>query len=120
MRISDWSSDVFSTDLASVLVKVREFFQGGSELLPLNPEWDRWVIDRFSAADLASLASLTTPGVVADVGRGGQEVRTWLAAFATLARVGPYEVTPSFYAPAEEWLVGMGVMAARDRKSQRL
>src|SRR3546814_13994235 len=86
---------------ANVLVKVREFFQGGSELLPLNPEWDRWVIDRFSAGDLASLASLTTPGVVADGGRGGQEVRTWLAAFATLAHVGPYEVTTSFYAPAE-------------------
>src|SRR3546814_4225586 len=94
MRISDWSSDVCSSDLppvpnveqaaakqreflvhgrsmphqlarereANVLVKVREFFQGGSELLPLNPEWDRWVIDRFSAGDLASLASLTTPG----------------------------------------------------------
>src|SRR3546814_17362872 len=84
MRISDWSSDVCSSDLlvigsgglshdppvpnveqaaakqreflvhgrsmphqlarereANVLVKVREFFQGGSELLPLNPEWDR-------------------------------------------------------------------------------
>src|SRR3546814_755836 len=30
---------------ANVLVKVREFFQGGSDLLPLNPEWDRWVIE---------------------------------------------------------------------------
>src|SRR3546814_6405462 len=58
---------------ANVLVKVREFFQGGSELLPLNPEWDRWVIDRFSAGDLASLAPLPPPGVVADGGRGGQE-----------------------------------------------
>lgn len=97
---------------ASVVERVRDFYLGRSDLLPLNPEWDKWVMEQFKAGDLSSLASLSTEEILAKAGRGGQEIRTWIAAFSALAYQGQYSTGISFYAPSNEWLVGMGVLSA--------
>ncbi|MNS06556.1 2,3-dihydroxyphenylpropionate/2,3-dihydroxicinnamic acid 1,2-dioxygenase [compost metagenome] len=45
-------------------------------------------------------------------GRGGQEVRTWMAAFAALEAVGDYEMTLHCYEPISEWIAGFGIVSA--------
>lgn len=82
--------------------------QGKSGLLPVNPEWDRMLLDAFSAGDLTVLDSFSDEMVTSTGGRGGHEVRSWLAA---LAAIGPsYKATEVYYDAIEEWLTGMGIL----------
>ncbi len=81
-----------------------------STLLPANPEWDRMVLDAFTAGDLAVLDRAGDAAITATGGRGGHEVRTWLAALAALGR--DYAATELFYEAVDEWITGMGVLQA--------
>ncbi len=81
-----------------------------SSLLPANPEWDRMVLDALSAGDLSVLDRASHKAITEAGGRGGHEVRTWVAALAAL---GPgYAATELFYAAIDEWITGMGIMQA--------
>lgn len=63
---------------------------GRSQLLPLDPAWDRKLLDAFVAGNL--------------------EVRTWVSALGAL---GPgYAARELFYEPIDEWITGMGILSA--------
>ena len=47
--------------------------------------------------------------ISATAGRGGHEVRNWIAALAAL---GPYAAKVEFYQPIKEWLTGTGILTA--------
>ncbi len=47
-----------------------------------------------------------------DGGRGGQEVRSWMAAFAALDELGAYEMTTHCYEDISEWIAGFGIVSA--------
>jgi 2,3-dihydroxyphenylpropionate 1,2-dioxygenase len=81
-----------------------------STLLPANPEWDRMILDALSVGDLSVLDQASHAAITTTGGRGGHEVRTWVAALAAL---GPdYAATELFYETVEEWITGMGILQA--------
>ncbi len=81
-----------------------------SALLPANPQWDRMVLDALAAGDLSVLDDASHDSIAATGGRGGHEVRTWVAALAAL---GPgYAATELLYEPVDEWITGMGILQA--------
>ncbi|MFV5374436.1 3-carboxyethylcatechol 2,3-dioxygenase [Acinetobacter calcoaceticus] len=80
--------------------------------VPLNPEWDEQLLEKFKNADFAALENMTEDDIRREGGRGGQEVRTWMAAFAALEAVGDYEMTLHCYEPISEWIAGFGIVSA--------
>ncbi|WP_417599813.1 3-carboxyethylcatechol 2,3-dioxygenase [Pararhodobacter oceanensis] len=83
---------------------------GTSGLLPINPEWDRTLMDAFLAGDLKVLDRTSDTELTATGGRGGHEIRCWVAALAALGA--DYTATELFYEPIDVWLTGMGILAA--------
>lgn len=83
-----------------------------SAALPLNPEWDKDLLQRFKHADFDYLAAMSSEEIRRDGGRGGQEIRAWMAAFAALSAFGEYDAEIQYYEPIQEWIAGMGMMTA--------
>ena len=84
---------------------------GTSKLLPLNPEWDNMLLEAFKTGNISVLDETTDADLTATGGRGGHEVRAWVAA---LAAMGPnYKSDVLFYETIGEWLTGMGIMTAK-------
>ena len=86
-----------------------------SAALPLNPEWDKDLLQRFKNADFDYLAQMTNDEIRRDGGRGGQEIRAWIAAFAALSAYGEYNSEIHYYEPIQEWIAGMGMMTAEPK-----
>ena len=86
-----------------------------SAALPLNPEWDKDLLQRFKNADFDYLAQMTNDEIRRDGGRGGQEIRAWIAAFAALSACGEYDAEIHYYEPIQEWIAGMGMMTAEPK-----
>lgn len=80
--------------------------------VPLNPEWDLALLEKFKTADFAALEAMTEAEIRRDGGRGGQEVRAWMAAFAALDELGAYEMTTHCYEAISEWIAGFGIVSA--------
>ncbi len=95
-----------------VLAEGTKSLEGKSELLPLDPEWDKGLLDAFMTGDLTSLDQTPDDVLTQTGGRGGHEVRTWFAALACLQEAGEYQGTIEFYEPVDAWLTGMGVFTA--------
>lgn len=83
-----------------------------SVAVPLNPEWDRALLEILAKADFAALEAMTEADIRRDGGRGGQEVRSWIAAFAALHEIGDYEMTTHCYEDISEWIAGFGIVSA--------
>lgn len=83
-----------------------------SVAVPLHPDWDIALLEKFRQADFAALASMTTADICKEGGRGGQEVRCWMAAFAALSVLGGYEMSLHCYEPISEWIAGFGIVSA--------
>jgi catalytic LigB subunit of aromatic ring-opening dioxygenase len=69
----------------------------------INPEWDHWVLDQVARADVDELACLTAAEIERDGGNGGQEIRNWIAALAT---VPGWKGETLAYEPVPEWITG--------------
>lgn len=83
---------------------------GTSKLLPLNPDWDRKLLDAFGVGNLSILDDVPDDELTGLGGRGGHEVRTWVAALAALGA--GYRSDVLFYEPVNEWITGMGILTA--------
>jgi 2,3-dihydroxyphenylpropionate 1,2-dioxygenase len=83
-----------------------------SVAVPLNPEWDRALLETFAKADFAAIDAMTEADIRRDGGRGGQEVRSWMAAFAALHEIGEYQMTTHCYEDISEWIAGFGIVSA--------
>lgn len=83
-----------------------------SVAVPLNPEWDRALLETLAKADFAAIEAMTEADIRRDGGRGGQEVRSWMAAFATLHALGEYQMTTHCYEAISEWIAGFGIVSA--------
>jgi 2,3-dihydroxyphenylpropionate 1,2-dioxygenase len=84
---------------------------GTSSLLPLNPEWDRMLLEAFGGGNLSVLDDTPEEELTSVGGRGGHEVRTWVAALSALGA--NYRSDLLFYEPINEWITGMGIMTAK-------
>ncbi|MFF4308810.1 3-carboxyethylcatechol 2,3-dioxygenase [Streptomyces sp. 900105755] len=90
----------------------REYAAGSTRMIPINPVWDNLVLDVFESGRLADVDSWTVEWMGAEGGGSAHEVRTWIAAFASLAATGGYRMTSRFYAPVPEWIAGFAVATA--------
>jgi 2,3-dihydroxyphenylpropionate 1,2-dioxygenase len=91
----------------------RDYTAGVSTMQPLNPEWDRLVLDTLADARFEEVDAWTTDWFTEQAGHSSHEARTSIAAYAALAATGPYEVTSSFYEPIPEWIAGFAITTAR-------
>jgi Catalytic LigB subunit of aromatic ring-opening dioxygenase len=84
---------------------------GPPETGRINPEFDRWFLDRLVAGEIAEVASRYArhEDLEAVAGNGGQEIRDWLAVAGAM----PPRMKPQMlaYEPAKAWLTGTGIMA---------
>lgn len=83
-----------------------------SVAVPLNSEWDRALLETLAKADFAAIEAMTEADIRRDGGRGGQEVRSWMAAFAALHALGEYQMTTHCYEAISEWIAGFGIVSA--------
>jgi 2,3-dihydroxyphenylpropionate 1,2-dioxygenase len=90
----------------------RAMAEGTSTMQPLNPDWDRHVLETLANGDFGSVDAWTTKWFIEEAGHSSHEVRTWIAAYAALAACGPYAVSYSFYREIPHWIVGFGVTLA--------
>ncbi|ENU80774.1 3-carboxyethylcatechol 2,3-dioxygenase [Acinetobacter sp. ANC 4636] len=80
--------------------------------VPLNPEWDKQLLDIFQNADFEAIEKMTEADIRREGGRGGQEIRAWIAAFAALSALGDYEMKVHCYEAISEWIAGFGIVTA--------
>lgn len=82
---------------------------GGGNLLPLNPHWDKTILELLIQARFDGLDALSDSDIGSQGGSGGHEIRAWIAAFACLAAFGPYTAAVDFYAPIPDWIAGFAM-----------
>jgi 2,3-dihydroxyphenylpropionate 1,2-dioxygenase len=93
----------------------RDYAAGSTAMIPINPTWDNLLLDHLEKGELAEFDSWTVEWMAAEGGGSAHEVRTWIAAFASLAATGPYEMTSRFYEAIPAWIAGFAVATARSR-----
>jgi 2,3-dihydroxyphenylpropionate 1,2-dioxygenase len=96
----------------AVMDAAKSFAGGGSELRPLNPKWDQQFLEILDGGQLDDLDSWSNSFIAAEGGNSAHEIRTWVAAFAALAAVGPYRTGVRYYQPAPELIAGFAVRTA--------
>jgi len=110
------SAVLMGQESASALVYVvdagRDFAAGVATIQPLNPQWDRHLLDVLASGDLAQIDSWSNEWFVEQAGHSSHEVRTWIAAYAALSAAGQYRVTSTFYREIPEWIAGFGITTA--------
>lgn len=62
--------------------------------------------------EIGYLDDVTEEGINSVAGCGGNEVRTWIAAYTVLAASGPYESEALSYHDIAEWNAGMSIAIA--------
>jgi 2,3-dihydroxyphenylpropionate 1,2-dioxygenase len=97
----------------AVMEFAAEFAQGRGPMHPLNPEWDRRLLDILDRGDLTALDTWSNESIAQEGGNSAHEIRTWIAAFAALATQGPYLTHAHFYRAAPELIAGFAVRTAR-------
>jgi 2,3-dihydroxyphenylpropionate 1,2-dioxygenase len=95
-----------------VVLAGQQYAAGNTTMKPINPIWDNDVLDLIESGALARFDTWTVDGMAAEGGGSGHEVRTWIAAFASLAATGRYELTSRFYEPVPTWIAGFAVATA--------
>jgi 2,3-dihydroxyphenylpropionate 1,2-dioxygenase len=81
----------------------------GAPMAALNPEWDRRILSWLCQGDFAALDGLTNAEIVIQGGKGAQEIRTWIAAFACLSAIGRCESQLDYYRAIPDWIAGFAV-----------
>jgi 2,3-dihydroxyphenylpropionate 1,2-dioxygenase len=95
-----------------VIQATKLMMQGAGPCRPLNESWDRDLLDVFANQDLDRVAGFTEDWIREQGGNGGQEIRTWIAAFAALNEAGQYSTDLHYYRPIPEWNAGMAMLTA--------
>ncbi|WP_055523914.1 3-carboxyethylcatechol 2,3-dioxygenase [Streptomyces graminilatus] len=91
----------------------RDYAAGSTAMIPINPDWDNHVLDTLESGRLTDVDSWSVEWMGAEGGGSAHEVRSWIAAFASLAATGDYRMTSRFYTPIPEWIAGFAVATAR-------
>jgi 2,3-dihydroxyphenylpropionate 1,2-dioxygenase len=91
----------------------REYAAGSTAMIPINPAWDNRLLDLLERGALGEFDSWTVEDMAAEGGGSAHEVRTWVAAFASLAASGDYRMNYRFYEPIPAWIAGFAVATAQ-------
>lgn len=99
---------------ARVVQAGRDYAAGVATMIPINPEWDNHLLDILEQGSLEEFDSWSVEWMAREGGNSSHEVRTWIAAFASLAAAsGAYTLQSRFYEAIPEWIAGFGVATAR-------
>jgi 2,3-dihydroxyphenylpropionate 1,2-dioxygenase len=90
----------------------RRYAAGSTTMIPINPGWDNQLLDLLEHGELSEFDNWTVDGMAADGGGSAHEVRTWIAAFASLAALGSYRMNYRFYEAIPSWMAGFAVATA--------
>lgn len=113
MKRTQWTDEMLHARAERVAALGVEHGQGQGPLQPLNPQWDRDILAKLSSFAFDELAQMTDDEILRQGGRGGAEIRNWIAAFAALhAAVGPYRTNIDYYAPIHSWIAGYALARA--------
>ena len=82
---------------------------GTSAGVPLNPAWDRAFLAALEAQDFAALTRYTDDEITRDGGRGGHEIRCWIATAAAMQALAAPPPTLALYRTIPEWVAGFAV-----------
>ncbi|WP_433622230.1 3-carboxyethylcatechol 2,3-dioxygenase [Nocardia sp. CA-120079] len=93
----------------------RDYVAGSSTMVPINPSWDNALLDLLAKGELAQFDSWSVEDMAREGGGSAHEVRTWIAAYASLAAGGDYEMNYRFYEAIPAWIAGFSVTTARRR-----
>ncbi|WP_343663859.1 3-carboxyethylcatechol 2,3-dioxygenase [Paraburkholderia tropica] len=104
---------------ARTVAAARAFSQGDSPLHPLNPEWDRAFLAQLASGELTAVDGMTNAAITRDGGKSAHEIRTWVAAFGTLAAYGDYRASLDYYREIPEWIAGFAAMHASPASAWR-
>lgn len=108
-----WTEPMLKDRTRKVYDAIREYAEGRSSLQPLNPDWDRRFLLTFAAGDVDRLGRFTDDEIRRDAGRGGGEVRTWIAAAGAMtAATGHFDAVIDYSRPVEQWMTGMAIAHA--------
>jgi 2,3-dihydroxyphenylpropionate 1,2-dioxygenase len=109
-----WTEEALAVRTANVIAAGREHGRGEGPLQSLNPAWDTWLLDRFTAGDLAAIVRQSDAEVIAMGGRGGSEIRNWIAAFAAFGEYGRglSHIEQRYYRALPSWITGFGLIRA--------
>lgn len=91
----------------------RAYAAGSTSMRPINPTWDNSLLDHLERNELVDLDSWTPEWMGREGGGSAHEVRTWIAAFASLAAEGGYRMESRFYEAIPEWIAGFAIATAR-------
>ncbi|HWG28581.1 3-carboxyethylcatechol 2,3-dioxygenase [Actinospica sp.] len=94
----------------------RDYAAGSTSMIPISPKWDNAFLDVIQDGRLPEFDSWSVEWMGREGGGSAHEVRTWIAAFASLAATGPYRVTDRFYRPVPEWIAGFAVATAEQER----
>ncbi len=107
----EWTDTMLDERTAKVYAAIREYAEGRSKLKPLNPKWDTQFLEAMLSADPDRLSTYTDADIIAEGGRGGGEVRTWIAAACAMVRAaGGYQAAVDYSRTVDEWMTGMAMM----------
>jgi len=107
------SAEAWKARIERVILTANQLKEGTGPCRPLNEAWDRQLLDSFASGDIGRVAALDEAGIASEAGVGGQEIRTWLAAFSALQTQGKYRTDLHYYRPVPEWNAGMAMMTAQ-------
>ena len=96
-----------------VVAAGRDYVAGSTTMMPINPAWDNGLLDLLAQGELDEFDTWTVEGMATEGGGSAHEVRSWIAAFASLAADGPYDMNYRFYEPIPAWIAGFAVATAR-------
>jgi 2,3-dihydroxyphenylpropionate 1,2-dioxygenase len=96
----------------AVIAAAHDFAHGQSPLQPLNPDWDRALLDLIDTNRLAEVDGWTNDWIAREAGNSAHEIRTWVAAFAALAAQGDYQTQQRYYRAAPELIAGFAIRTA--------
>lgn len=82
---------------------------GTSTGVPLNPAWDEAFLAAFRAQDFPALTHYRDEDITRDGGRGGHEIRCWIATAAAMQALGAPAPEVLMYQPIAEWVAGFAV-----------
>lgn len=96
----------------AVISAAHDFAHGHSALQPLNPDWDRALLDLIDTNRLTEVDGWSNEWIAREAGNSAHEIRTWVAAFAALAAQGPYQTRQRYYRAAPELIAGFAIRTA--------
>ena len=83
-------------------------------MIPINPLWDNRLLDLLERGDLPEFDAWSVEEMATEGGGSSHEVRTWIAAFASLAASGDYRMDFRFYEAIPAWIAGFAIATASE------